>query len=187
MPALAVNLSDYHEPSVEEIDAARLAARRLSKAGDRDSVSLVLESEKGGAEPITVPANIFRSILKLLVEIGNGNAVQVLPVEAELTTQQAADLLNVSRPHLIKLLEQEQMPFRMVGTHRKLAARDVLAYRDRIDHARREALARMVSLDEEAGLYETDEALAADSAVDGKPRRKASRRGLIAKFARRAA
>lgn len=105
-----------------------------------------------------MPANIFKSIIKLLAEMGNGNAVQVVPVQAELTTQQAADLLNVSRPHLIKLLEGEKIPFRKVGTHRKILARDVFAYRDRTDHARREGLARMIADDEEMGLYD-DEAV----------------------------
>ena len=163
MPALALNLEDYHEPSPEEITAAREAARRLSKMGGT-SVSFVVESEevetakprKGrtAPEPITIPANIFKTIIKLLAEMGNGNAVQVVPVQAELTTQQAADLLNVSRPHLIKLLEQQKIQFRKVGTHRKVLSRDIFAYRDRTDLARRDGLARMVADDEEIGLYD---------------------------------
>jgi excisionase family DNA binding protein len=165
MPALAINLEDYHEPSQEEVTAAREAARRLSKmGGSRTSVSFVVESEEGQRaksrkgrtepEPITLPANIFKTIIKLLAEMGNGNAVQVVPVQAELTTQQAADLLNVSRPHLIKLLEQNKIQFRKVGTHRKILARDLFAYRDRADLARREGLARMVADDERMGLYD---------------------------------
>jgi excisionase family DNA binding protein len=171
MPALAINLEDYHEPSQEEVTAAREAARRLSKmGGSRTSVSFVVESEEGQRaksrkgrtepEPITLPANIFKTIIKLLAEMGNGNAVQVVPVQAELTTQQAADLLNVSRPHLIKLLEQEKIPFRKVGTHRKVLARDLITYRDRTDLGRREGLTRMVADDEEIGLYD-DEPLGA--------------------------
>jgi len=161
MATLALNLEDLHEPSVEDIDAARVAARRLSQiGGSGKSVSFVLENQ--AEEPITLPANIFRSIVKMLIEIGNGNAVQVLPIQAELTTQQAADLLNVSRPHLIKLLDQGKMEFRMVGTHRKLTARDVIAYRDKTDHARREALTRMVEADEKMGLYDDESVGAKD-------------------------
>lgn len=170
MPALAVNLEDYHEPSPEEIAAARVAARRLSQvSGSGRQVSFVVEAEeveedtegKGGRrstrdDPITLPANIFKSIIKLLAEMGNGNAVQVVPVQAELTTQQAADLLNVSRPHLIKLLEQDKIRFRKVGTHRKILARDLFDYRDRTDLARREGLTRMVADDEEMGLYDDE-------------------------------
>lgn len=172
MPALAVNLEDYHEPSTEEITAAREAARRLSNASGRGrNVSFVVESSPEGGEgtklgarhgkeeAITLPANIFKSIVKLLAEMGNGNAVQVVPVQAELTTQQAADLLNVSRPHLIKLLDQDKIKFRKVGTHRKILARDLFDYRDRTDLARREGLNRMIADDEGLGLYD-DEALA---------------------------
>jgi excisionase family DNA binding protein len=165
MPALALNLEDYHEPSQEDVEAAREAARRLTKVGSsRASVSFIVESQGAGKkgtsrgraepEPITLPANIFKTIIKLLAEMGNGNAVQVVPVQAELTTQQAADLLNVSRPYLIKLLEQQEIPFRKVGTHRKVLARELFAYRDRIDLARRKGLTRMVADNEDFGIYD---------------------------------
>ena len=157
MAALAVNLTDVHEPSAEEIDAARTAARQFSKLDHGTPVSFVAEGkESTQVEPITIPANIFRTIIKMLVEMGNGNAVAVVPVSAELTTQQAADLLNVSRPHLIKLLEGKVLPFRMVGTHRKLLARDVLNYRERTVLERRTSLAEMVQLDEEFGLLDDE-------------------------------
>jgi excisionase family DNA binding protein len=164
MATLAVNLEEVHEPSVEEIDAARLAARQLSRLDQGEPVSFIPEQAKEQetpVEPITIPANIFRSIVKMLIEMGNGNAVAVVPVSAELTTQQAADLLNVSRPHLIKLLEREEIPFRMVGTHRKLLAREVLSYRDKTVFDRRKTLTRMIALDEELGLVN-------DERVEGK-------------------
>jgi len=159
MATLAVNLEEVHEPSVDEIDAARTAARQFSKLDRGSAVSFVPEQpadKSAQVEPITIPANIFRTIIKMLVEMGNGNAVAVVPVSAELTTQQAADLLNVSRPHLIKLLERNELKYRMVGTHRKLPAREVLAYRDRSVHARRAALVEMVQLDEEMGLIDDE-------------------------------
>jgi excisionase family DNA binding protein len=157
MATLAVNLEEVHEPSVEEIDAARLAARQLGRLDHGAAVSFTAAQEgqkKKAQEPITIPANIFQTIIKLLVEMGNGNAVAVVPVSAELTTQQAADLLNVSRPHLIKLLSQGVIPFRMVGTHRKLPARAVLNYRDQAVQARRSALTEMVELDTKLGLLD---------------------------------
>lgn len=158
MATLAVNLEEVHEPSVEEIEAARLAARQFRQLDHGAAVSFTpaQEGKKAAQEPITIPANIFRTIIKMLVEMGNGNAVAVVPVSAELTTQQAADLLNVSRPHLIKLLNQEEIPFRMVGTHRKLPARDVLNYRDRTVQVRRAALTEMVELDAELGLVDDE-------------------------------
>lgn len=158
MAALAVNLDEVHEPSVEEIDAARTAARQFSSLDYGASIRFTPESNNKEAkgEPISIPANIFRTIIKMLVEMGNGNAVAVVPVSAELTTQQAADLLNVSRPHLIKLLEKKEIPFRMVGTHRKILARDVLNYREKTVHERRVALASMVELDEQFGLIDDE-------------------------------
>lgn len=158
MAALAVNLEEIHEPSVDEMDAARTAARQFSRLDHGASVSFTAEAPGAVAalEPITIPVNIFRTIIKMLVEMGNGNAVAVVPVSAELTTQQAADLLNVSRPHLIKILNEEVIPFRMVGTHRKLLARDVLGYREKTVMERRKALTRMTELDEDYGLIDDE-------------------------------
>lgn len=161
MSALALNLAEVHEPSVQEIEAARIAARSLSRVNPGAPVRFTVEGQDA-AEPISVPAGIFRSIVKMLVEMGNGNAVTVVPVQAELTTSQAADLLNVSRPHLIKLLERNEIPYRMVGTHRKLLAREVLAYRDRTEHARHEALRQMAEIDQELGLYDDNAPLERD-------------------------
>lgn len=155
MATLAVKLEEVHQPSAEEIDAASTAARQLSKLNHGIPVSFIPKQPEGSTtsvEPITLPANIFRTLIKMLIEMGNGNAVAVVPVSAELTTQQAADLLNVSRPHLIKLIEQGTLNFRMVGTHRKLKAQDVLNYRDKCTHERRESFTKMAAIDEELGL-----------------------------------
>lgn len=168
MAAIAIKLDEFHEPSVEDIDAARIAARQLSRVNKGRGVSFTLdrgidnadapgaEEEATPNEPIRLPANIFRVLVDMLIEMGNGNAVAVVPVTAELTTQQAADLLNVSRPHLIKLINEAKIGFRMVGTHRKLRAKDVLAFRDKTDFERRGALATMVEMDEDLGLYDDE-------------------------------
>lgn len=157
MAAFAFNLDEVHEPSVDEIDAARAAVRQFSRLDRGAWVSFTAEAPgDANVERIPIPPNIFRTIIKMLIEMGNGNAVAVVPVSAELTTQQAADLLNVSRPHLIKLLNEAIIPYRMVGTHRKLLAREVLNYREKTVMDRRKALTRMTEFDEEYGLIDDE-------------------------------
>lgn len=164
MPALAINLDELLEPTTEERAVASTAARALSRLNPGSKpVRFQPEREEGqgeDVEPITLPANVFRVLVKMLVEMGNGNAVAIVPVSAELTTQQAAALLNVSRPHLITLLDKGDLDFRMVGTHRKLKAKDVMAYIDKVKLARRGHLEKMVELDQTDGLYDDETVVA---------------------------
>ncbi|WP_344969489.1 helix-turn-helix domain-containing protein [Streptosporangium fragile] len=85
--------------------------------------------ESGGEEPLILPREAVSLLAYVLTQVAEGRGVSVVPSHAELTTQQAADLLNVSRPHLIGLLESGAIPYRMVGRHRRVAAEDLLAYR----------------------------------------------------------
>jgi excisionase family DNA binding protein len=159
MTELAVKMADFNQPTADDIAAARDAARSLSRLHPLSPMVRIRvepkEQEPVG-EPIDLPLNIFKIIIDLLVQIGDGHAIQLVPQQAELTTQQAADLLNVSRPHLIKLLERDEIGHRMVGTHRKVLASDVLRYREKMTANRREVLARMTEEDQAAGLYDDE-------------------------------
>ena len=130
-----------HEPTIPtelEVKQAVVALEQLQpilRVLDASSIEPV-----AFPEGLEIPAPALQLLADLLSELANGNAVRIVPVHAELTTQQAADLINVSRPFLIRLLEDGQLPFRRVGNRRRLLAEDVLAYKRRDDARRREVL-----------------------------------------------
>ena len=90
--------------------------------------------------------------MQVLDEMGRGNAVKIIPVQAEITTQEAADLLNISRPTLIEMLDSGTLAFRKVGTHRRIRMTSLLEYKRRLDAERNAALAELSAYDQEIGL-----------------------------------
>jgi excisionase family DNA binding protein len=99
-----------------------------------------------------LPPIVTRLLMDILEETAAGHAVALVPVEAEITTQQAADLLNVSRPFLVGLIDNGTLPARMVGKHRRLLLQEVLTYKAERFARREHALDEMVAIDQELGL-----------------------------------
>lgn len=96
-----------------------------------------------------MPTTALRLLVVILGELALGNSVKVVPVHAELTTQEAADLLNVSRPHLVKLLEQGALPHFKTGRHRRVLFSDLMTFKSKRDEASRKAMDDLSQLSEE--------------------------------------
>lgn len=105
-----------------------------------------------GRQEIVVPGAALRLLARVLAHMAAGQGVAIVPSTAELTTQQAADLLNVSRPYLIRLLEEGQIDFRKVGTHRRVLMQSLVEYKRADDARRRSAADELAALEQELGL-----------------------------------
>lgn len=132
-------------PTTREAAAARASRDRLT-AHLRDESPLVVKVE--GVEPnetIELPSAAVSLLIDILDAMAAGRSVTLVPDEQELSTFEAAELLHVSRPFLIKLLEEGAIPHRKVGKHRRIRAEDVMAYKARDDREREAALDRLVA------------------------------------------
>jgi excisionase family DNA binding protein len=141
-------------PSPKDAEQAQLAIRALGHLSRRRSTRTIRVQQEGAREPVTVtvPTEAFDLFVDVLTQMANGNAVSIVPVHAELTTQQAAEMLNVSRPFLVGLLDEGKIPFRLVGTHRRVRAGDVVAYKERDAAYRRSVADELTAEAEKHGL-----------------------------------
>jgi excisionase family DNA binding protein len=132
-------------PSKEDVELARASGQQLAPLA-RLGRSLTLRVRDAGEEQaIELPAGAVKLLMRILEDMASGQAVTIVPQNAELTTQQAADVLNVSRPFLVQLLEEKKLPFRKVGTHRRIRFEDVLRFKGNIDGDRRKVLDQLVA------------------------------------------
>jgi excisionase family DNA binding protein len=107
-----------------------------------------------GGERLTLPAAVMDIVRAAVDAMAEGQAVTIAPIHRYLTTQEAADLLGISRPTLVKLLENKAIDYSQPGRHRRLLLTDVLAYRERRVVERRAALDQMIEIGEQEGVYE---------------------------------
>ena len=133
-------------PTEQDISLAEQSSRKLSayiRSTKQPAIQLIRKDK--GVEMIALPAGALELLSDILAEMAHGNAVAITQINAELSTQKAADLLNVSRPFLVSLLEDGKIPFRMVGAQRRVLAKDILQYKSEIDKKRLSVLDQLAN------------------------------------------
>lgn len=146
-PALAEQLGERLPSPGERAAANQLRRIIAAQATSEHEQKLNVSNERGERSEVILTPGLSALLMEFLRHIGRGDAVTLVPVSQMLTTQQAADILNVSRPFLIALLEKEQLPYVLVGRHRRIKAEALFAYKRHRDGKRAAALAELAELD----------------------------------------
>ncbi len=141
MPLELEERDDLTSPSEQDQILARESSSQLAAhLSSEGEAQIQIVAGDGTTEVLRVPVRALRMFTRMLKEMADGNAVTVIPIFAELTTQQAADLLGVSRPYLIRLVENKEIPYHSVGTHRRIYFKDLMLYKNRKREEQRQAL-----------------------------------------------
>lgn len=150
MTAVAKTIRTVRMPTEKEISLAAESSRLLAACiGQGETAQLRLIDRN---KDITVPVSAIHMLVDILNQMAQGNTVSLVPIHAELTTQQAADMLNVSRPYLVKLLESGEIGFHKTGRHRRIRFDDLMAYRQRMDEESRKAADELTAQAQELGM-----------------------------------
>lgn len=140
-------------PSEAETLLAKETSRVLaSRMRDSAPMEFRILDDTASDGTVKLPASVVGMLLRILEEMARGNAVTLIPVHAELTTQEAADMLKISRPSLIQLLDEGRIEYRRVGTHRRVRFEGLVKYKRQMDDARRAALKELAAYDQELGI-----------------------------------
>lgn len=145
-----LNLPDRQESELAQRGQRELAAY-LSTRLETQRIAIVGEDDK--AHTIELPTSALTLLMEILGELASGNAVQIVPVHAELTTQEAANILNVSRPHMVKLLEARKLPFHKTGRHRRVLFADLMEYKKRREQESQDAMQSLADQAQDLGMY----------------------------------
>jgi len=144
-------------PSAQEAARAAEVRRALEQQHAGNQAVRVHVAAAGDVDtPLDLPPLVARLLMDILKETAAGHAVTLVPFEAEITTQQAAELLNVSRPYVVGMIDKGALPARMVGNQRRLPLKDVLAYKAENRAKRLETLQELVALDQKLGLFDLE-------------------------------
>jgi excisionase family DNA binding protein len=148
MPALKMDdFGDRLPTGIESSTADQLRQIIASQYREGQETKLDVANAEGKIQSVTLTPALTTSLMQLLRLVSSGQGFQMIPLKAELTTQQAADILNVSRPYLISLLEKGEIRFNTVGRHRRIEAEDLFAYKKQRDELRDKALADLAMHD----------------------------------------
>lgn len=141
-------------PTRRDVELALVSQRELAAFLSTKAETQLIQifDDKNQPHPIELPTSVMQLLLGILAELAAGNAVKLIPVHAEVTTQEAADLLNVSRPHVVKLLEAGELPFHKTGKHRRIRLADLMAYKAKRDARSESALAELAQQAQELGM-----------------------------------
>jgi excisionase family DNA binding protein len=139
-------------PSAQDAAMARMSGQVLSPFVRKKEPLALKVREAGKEQPLELPSGAVALLMDILEAMAAGRGVTLIPENAELTTVQAADVLNVSRPFLIKLLEDNVLPHRKVGKHRRVRMEDVMAYKAKIDRDREAVLDQLAREGQEQGM-----------------------------------
>jgi len=147
-------LSKTALPLDGEVKAAVLGQRELAAflSTRFETQRIEIFDEQNRAHQVEVPTSALRLLVDILGELAIGNAVKIVPVHAELTSQEAADLLNVSRPHLVKLLEAGELPFHKTGRHRRVLFSDLMKFKQRREQSSQDAMEELARQAQELGM-----------------------------------
>jgi excisionase family DNA binding protein len=139
-------------PSPAEVEQAKVSSRQIAEltAKAAPEPRYALTDHKG--TEIELSESAFRVLVETLNAMADGNAVMLIPIEAEVTTQQAAEMLNVSRPYLVSLLESGEIAFRNVGRYRRIKHQDILDYQASRTHRRKETMDELVTQAQELNM-----------------------------------
>lgn len=150
-------IQDYIKPNNAERRMAKLSYNALQESLDKmdlgkDKIEIEIEETQGR---ITLPMSALRLLSDILKAMSEGSPVSIMPIATEVTTQKAAEMLGCSRPYLVKLLEENVIPYTKVGRHRRIMFKDVVEYKNKMKAEQKQNIIDIMNDDEEDGLYDS--------------------------------
>ncbi|MEX0981073.1 MAG: helix-turn-helix domain-containing protein [Bacteroidales bacterium] len=150
-----MDIIEINKPTKDEQRAAQESYIRLTASLDKlCSSNPEIEIEET-EEKIRIPLSALKLLADILKEISQGNPISIVPIATEVTTQAAAEMIGCSRPHIVKLLEEAEIPYTKVGKHRRIKYEDIVKYKKAMKMRQKKNIQRLMELDEKSGLYDS--------------------------------